>query len=171
MDLQYKSECSALLENAKSVTASLWRAANDYAAEFEKKLLSFDFTPLDEKQCAMRYYAFIEDCNVMLEDLASISERASALYEELMHALEEINAAIYCSKDKAAQEQLENTRAELHDAQKILSLTAKVSDAYARFTTESEPLIMKSKPSAREIGAAARRYALLLLQNLDSLKI
>lgn len=167
MDLQYKSECSALLENAKSVTASLWRAANDYAAEFEKKLLDFDFSPLDEKQCAMRYYAFIEDCNVMLENLASISERASALYEELMHALEEINAAIYCSKDKAAQEQLENTRAELHDAQKILSLTAKVSDVYARFTTESEPLIMKSKPSAKEIGAAARRYATVLMNELN----
>ena len=152
MDLQYKSECSALLENAKSVTASLWRAVNDYSAEFEKKLLDFDFSPLDEKQCAMRYYAFIEDCNVMLEDLASISERASELYEELMHALEEINASISDGQtelsDSAIQELLENTRAELHDAQKILSLTAKVSDAYARFTTESEP----QEKSARRRG-------------------
>ena len=156
-----------MLEDAKSVAHSLYLAANGYAEEFEKKLLSFNFSPIEPKTCAMNYYAFIDALNPLLEKLALISERASGLYNESIDSLEQINLSV--SRGQASlscpttQKLLELTREKSRESQKILALAAKISEAHARFTLESEPLIIAKEPSANKIATSARKYATALM--------
>ena len=110
MDLQYKSEFSALASEAKSAATYLLCAANDYSAGFEKKLLSFDFSTIDPKQCAMDYYDLIDRVDSKLECLASIGESASTLYSERIEMLEQINASGSSKRIKIDQEAIQKAR-------------------------------------------------------------
>ena len=161
----------------QSIAEELSTSADEYASTFEQKLLRFDFSPTDAKQTAIEYYAFIERENSLMSSLASLSDDASELYEKYETALESINFLLCderlfdisarlkgeCFQNSDVPNVLHTLRAAIGESIRrianAMTLSSDLSDAYARFTIESEPLIMSKAPSVKKIGTAVMKYA------------